>query len=146
MVAKLKGQPKPQRRRVVLPEPSEGLRPWMHGFKQVNTITDCLWPFFSDGWIDRNGNFFATDPGTHAMWARELGCTEGYLIDEAGWVAVWSYKSMFNKMGDDPVFRFSFRVFPKLSNEQKRTMMDWCQAKKMDLKRAMGYFWDMFQQ
>lgn len=132
-------------RTVNFPKPSEELEPWMgKHFKIKRRITDTPSPYHTDGFIDRNGYFYAVDPSGHSIWAREIGCTENYLVAYCGWVAVWSYQS-FTSKDPTPYFRFDFKVFQHLSKEQKRTMLDWCMARKVNIKRALGYYWNMFE-
>lgn len=110
------------------------------GCKTTTYLKETPYPYTSDGFIDRKGRFFAVIPWQHDGWARHyFGVTEHYLTAYAGWVVVWSYDMNMR-------FRWETKVFSKISNEQKKTIVDWCEGQKVDLNKSLGSFRFMFEQ
>lgn len=122
---------------VKLPKPSEELKPWMGLFTgEPVELYDRAYPYAKDGFIDREGHFFQCDALRHAQFSYMVfKVSPDYLTDICGWVAVWSFESMFNKDGETTE---KFRWSKKPSKSQITTMLDWCRGQKIDLKVAFG--------
>jgi hypothetical protein len=130
--------PNPIKRTIHFKKPSEELRPWMLGFKPTVKIYDRPYPYSTDGYISKEGWFFQCDPGGHSSWCSILGVSPMYL-ESLGWVAVWSYTSIFDAKykTKTPKFRFSSEV--KLTKAQKNTMLSWCATYKISIEDACVY-------
>ena len=135
---------RPVMRTVLLPKPDDELRPWVLDFKEKVTCMERTAPYAENGFITREGWFFQCDPYGHDKWANAIaGVLSRYLIEKAGWVAVWDFKSMFDKSGRTTP-RFRWDTDTGLTSAQQMTMMKWCECRNLTLKQACGYFFYCF--
>jgi len=134
-------------RSILLPKPDEEDGPWLDAPAREGgkiKLWDLPIPFNTDGFITREGYFLHCDPYGHDAWTRAILGTPSSYPEKIGWVTVWSYTSMFKKGGDTDLPYFRWDGEKRLTDAQQLTILKWCEARKVSLKRALCYHFDDF--
>ena len=106
--------------------------------KPVRMLEVLESPYAKNGWITPEGYFIEVPAGGHIRWAHDFD-TKETLLEEAGWLQVWNFESMFVK---NPKIRWDSNN--KIIHAQYDTILMWCSSNKMKPKDALSYLYDDF--